>query len=74
MTLGLSVGDDRDNALVVLALVELNRSVNKCIQRVVLTNSHVVTRVVLRAALANNDVACNALLTTKDLHAESLSC
>ena len=74
MTLGLSVWNYRDYALVALALVEVNRSVNKCIKRVVLADSHVVTRVVLRAALANDDVTSQALLTAEDLNAESLSC
>ena len=73
MTLGLSVGDDRDDALVALSLVEVDRSVNQRVQRVVLTNSHVVTWVVLGATLANDDVTSHALLTAEDLDAQSLS-
>ena len=46
--------NNRYYALVALALVELNSSVNKCIQRIVLTHSHVVACVVLRATLAND--------------------
>ena len=61
-------------ALVALALVELNSSVNKCIQRIVLTQSHVVACVVLRATLANDDVTSNNLLTSENLNAKSLSC
>lgn len=72
-SLSLSGGNDRYDALVTSTLVELYRSVNKCIQRIVLTDSHVVTRVVLRTALANDDVTSHTLLTAEDLNAESLS-
>ena len=54
--------------------MELNRSVDECIQRVVLTDSYVVARVVLGAALANDDVAGYALLTAENLDAQSLGC
>lgn len=73
LTLGLTVGNNGNDALVALALVEVDRSVNQSIQRVVLTDSHVVTRIVLRTALANDDVTSYALLTAEDLNAESLS-
>ena len=54
--------------------MELYRSVNECIEGVVLTHTNIVTGVVLRATLANNNVACNNLLATENLNAESLSC
>jgi len=71
---GLCVRDHRYNALVELALVELNGSVDECKQSVILTDGHVVTRIVLRTALANDDVTSQALLTSENLDAESLSC
>ena len=54
--------------------MELNCSVDKCIQRVVLTDCYVVAGIVLRAALANDDVTSNALLTAENLDTKSLSC
>ena len=54
--------------------MELNSTINQSIQRVVLTHSHIVACVVLRATLTNDDVACYALLTTENLNAKSLSC
>ena len=74
ISLGLGIRDDRNDALVVLALVELNSTINERIERVVLTDSHVVARIVLCAALANDDVARDALLSTENLDAKSLSC
>ena len=71
---GLCVRNHRYNALVELALVELNGSVDECKQSVILTDGHVVTRIVLRTALANDDVTSHALLTSENLDAESLSC
>ena len=73
LVLSLCVWNDRDHALIALALVELNCSVNECVKRIVLTNSYVVTGVVLGTTLANNNVTCDALLTTEDLDAKSLS-
>ncbi|SEV80244.1 hypothetical protein SAMN04487850_0048 [Prevotella aff. ruminicola Tc2-24] len=74
LVLSLCVWNNRDNALIALSLVELNSSINESVKRIVLTNSYVVTGVVLGTALANNDVACETLLTTEDLDAKSLSC
>ena len=74
LTLGLTVGNNGNDALVALALVEVDSTVNERIQRVVLTDCYVVARVVLRAALTNDNVTSHALLTTEDLDAKSLSC
>jgi hypothetical protein len=52
--------------------VELYRSVNESVERIVLTNANIVAWVVLRTALANNNVACNNFLATENLNAESL--
>ena len=54
--------------------MELDRSVNEGVKSVVLANSNVVTRIVLGATLANDDVAGDTLLTTINLNAKSLSC
>ena len=64
----------RNYALVALALVELNCSIAESVQRIVLTHSHVVACIVLRATLANDDVTSNNLLTSENLYAKSLSC
>ena len=54
--------------------MEVYCSINERIQRVVLTDGNVVTRIVLSTTLANNNVTSYALLTTEDLDAKSLSC
>jgi hypothetical protein len=54
--------------------VELYSTINESEQCVVLTDCYVVARVVLRAALTNDNVTSYALLTTEDLDAKSLSC
>lgn len=58
----------RNCALVITAFVEVYHTVNESIQGVVLADTHVLTRVVLGAALANDDVAGDTLLTTPDLN------
>ena len=58
----------RNCALVITAFVEVYHTVNESIQGVVLADTHVLTRVVLGAALANDDVAGDTLLATPDLN------
>ena len=72
--LGFSVRNNRNDAFVALALVELNSSVDECVKRIVLTDSYVVAGIVLCATLANDDVTSNALLTAENLDTQSLSC
>ncbi len=67
--LGFGCGDNRYDALVATSLAELNGSVDKCVERVVLTHSHICSGIVLGAALANDDVACDTLLTAENLNA-----
>ena len=67
--LGLSFRNYRNITLVALALVELNSSVDECVERVVLTHSNIVASIVLRATLTNDDVTSYNLLTAKNLHA-----
>ncbi len=54
-------------------LAELDGTVYQCEQRVILTDTHVLTRVVNGASLANDDVAGLSELTTEKLHTESLA-
>lgn len=64
----------RNNALVMTTLVELNSTINQSIECIILTHSNVVTCIVLRTTLANDDITCNTLLTAENLNAKSLSC
>lgn len=59
----------RHYALVAAALVEINHTVNQRVKRIVLAYTNVLSRVVLRAALANNNVAGDTLLAAPDLNA-----
>ena len=74
LNLCLGIGDYRYDTLVAGAFVEIHHAVNKCIQCIVLANTYVLTRIVLCATLANDDVAGNNLLTTPNLNTESLCC
>ena len=67
-------GNHRNDALVVAGLAEIHRAIDERKQRVVFADADVQTRIVLRAALANDDVAGDALLATENLDAKSLSC
>ena len=72
LNLCLGIGDYRHDTLVTGAFVEIHHAVNKCIQCIVLANTYVLTRIVLCATLANDDVAGCHTLTTPDLHTEPL--
>ena len=52
--------------------MEIDSTIYESVERIVLTDGNVITRIVLCAALAHNDVACQALLTAKNLNAQSL--
>ena len=54
--------------------MEVNSTVYESVEGVVLTDGYVVTRIVLRTALANDDVTSYTLLTAENLNAKSLSC
>ncbi len=56
------------------ATMEIYGSVYQCVECVVLANTYILARVVLRAALANDDVACNGFLATPNLNTKSLCC
>lgn len=62
-------GEDADNAAVAVATLEVYHAIYESVEGVVLTDSHVLARMVLRTALTHDDVACNAGLTTPNLNA-----
>jgi len=68
-----SDGNHTDSTAVETTFPELYDSINESIERVVLAHSNVSAGIVTCAALANDNVACHALLTTKNLDAQSLS-
>ena len=59
--------------LVLALLAERYRSVNECEQRVVLTHTYILTGVVYRTTLADDDVAGLSELTAEQLDTESLA-
>ena len=72
-SLGLHSGDDRDEALVATTTLEADGDVNKGIQRVIAAHTHVGTRMMDGATLADDDVTRLAGLSTPNLHAETLA-
>ena len=70
----LSDGFYGHRATVETSLLEGDDAVNEGIEGVVAAHADVLAGIVLRATLAHDDVASYALLTTKNLHTESLSC
>ena len=62
-------GKHGDVATVFAAFVELNDTVDKRKEGVVFTHANILARVVGGTALANDDVAGDAFLTTKDFNA-----
>lgn len=67
--LSFSLGKYRYDAPVLASLTEINDSVSESIKSVILTNTYILTGVMLGAALANNNVAGDNLLTTPNLNA-----
>lgn len=68
----LGFRDNGHHALVASALVEIHHAIYQCVEGVVLAYAYIGSGVVLCAALANDDVACDHFLATPNLHAESL--
>ena len=74
---GVNVAVGKDDTLYALVDGTVNfhkGKYNKSVERIVLTNGNVVTCVVLRTTLANDDVTSYTLLTAKNLNTQSLSC
>ena len=67
--LSFSLWKYRYDASVLTTLAEVYDSVSKSIKSIILTDTYIQTRIVLCTALANDDVACDNLLTTPNLNA-----
>ena len=74
LILASGFGNDRYDALITRALVEIHHAIYESVEGVVLTYAYIGAGVVLRAALANDDVTCDHFLATPNLHTESLRC
>ena len=57
-----------DNAALAAVVAEIYDTVSQCVQSVVTAHTHVLSGVVYCASLANQDVACDAVLTAKNLN------
>ena len=66
-------GNHTDSTAVETTFPELYGSIYESIEGVVLTHSNISAWIVTCTALANDDVACYALLTSENLDAQSLS-
>ena len=66
-------GLDHIDISVACTVLELNGSVNQCIEGVVFAHTHVQARTVHRTALAADDVTGLCKLPTKNLDAESFA-
>ena len=67
--LGFCVWNDRHHALVKACLLEIHCAVNQSVEGIVLANTNIQSWIVLCTTLANDDVACDALLATPNLDA-----
>lgn len=65
----LCCGDNGDKTTILTAFVELDHTVDKSEQRMILTHSNILTGIVNGAALTDNNVTGDALLATEDFHA-----
>ena len=70
--LGLCDGFDRNHAAVALTTLESHHAICESEEGVILTHTNILAGIVDSAALANDDVASDASLTTPDLNAQSL--
>ena len=66
-------GDYADERAVLTALVELHNAVDEGVEGVILTHADILAGIVDGAALTDDDVARDALLTTEDLNAKSFA-
>ena len=62
----------RNVAFIFATLAEVHNTVNKCEERIVFTDAHVLAGVVFRATLTNDDVTSSNLLSAINLNAKSL--
>ena len=66
-------GKDGDERFAFALLLEFDDAVTQGIQGVILAHADILARIVLRAALTNDDVASNGGLSTEKFHSESLT-
>ena len=66
-------GKDGDEGPAFFLLLEFDDAVTQCIQRVILAHTDILAGLVLRAELANYDIACNCGLSTEKFHSDSLT-
>ena len=64
---------DGDIGLAFALLLELDDAIAQSIQRVVFAHTDVLAGIVLRTALADDDVTGNGCLSTEKFHSESLT-
>jgi hypothetical protein len=65
--------DDLDGLLIATAPRELNDTVGECEERVILPHANVCTGIVLRASLAQYDVACDDAFTAVLFYTQALT-
>ena len=62
----------RNDTFVILSFVEVYSAINECVKRIIFTLGNVLAREVLVSALAHDDIASDALLSTPNFHTKSL--
>ena len=62
-------GDNADKGTILTAFVELHHTVDEGVERMVLAHTDILAGIVGRTALADDDVAGDALLTAENLNA-----
>ena len=66
-------GDNIHKGFVALLLLEFHNAVALSVQGVILAHADVLARIVLRAALTDDDVASDSGLSTEKFHSESFT-
>ena len=64
----LSLRENAHGRAIATTFLEVNDTVSQSIEGIILTHSYVLARIVTSATLTNDDVACDALLATKNLN------
>ena len=72
LCLALHDGNHAYGAAIEATFLELYRAISQCVEGVVLAHCYVLPWIVTCTTLAYYDVACYALLSTKNLYAQSL--
>lgn len=67
------IGQNRHKGTVLTAFLKLDGTVTQSEQGMISAHTYVVARVVNSATLTDDNVASNAMLTTKDFHAQAFA-